>query len=251
MMKMMNYSKFSGIVTVALLLAQLLPTTMKAQDKVEASIGADLVSSYIWRGQNLGGVSIQPSIGISYSGFSLGAWGSVGWDSSDTKEIDVTLGYKNCGFSISITDYWFNKGEIAKTGEEIDPAKYFQYRSYSTTHVFEGQIGYDFGPLAINWYTNFAGNDGVRENGKRAYSSYLALSAPFRLGNLDWTVDLGMIPWQTTFYNGYTSGFSISDISLGAAKEIKVTDSFSVPLFAKISANPRTEGAYFAFGLNF
>ena len=92
---------------------------------------------------------------------------------------------------------------------------------------------------------------GVKENGKRAYSSYLALSAPFKLGGLDWTVDLGMVPWETTFYNGYTSGFCVSDVSLGASKDIKITDSFSVPAFAKVSVNPRTEGAYFAFGLSF
>ena len=113
------------------------------------------------------------------------------------------------------------------------------------------RIGYDFGPLAVNWYTNFAGADGVKGNGKRAYSSYLALSAPFQLGGLDWMVDLGIVPWETSFYNGYTSGFCVSDISLGATKEIKVTDSFSVPAFAKVSVNPRTEGAHFTFGLSF
>ena len=93
--------------------------------------------------------------------------------------------------------------------------------------------------------------DGVKGNGKRAYSSYLALSAPFQLGGLDWMVDLGIVPWETSFYNGYTSGFCVSDISLGATKEIKVTDSFSVPAFAKVSVNPRTEGAHFPFGLSF
>lgn len=240
-----------GVITVALLLSGLVPSTMMAQDKVEASVGADLVSGYIWRGQDLGGVSIQPSLGISYKGFSLGAWGSVGIESTDTKELDLTLGYSVGGFSVSVTDYWFNKGVTSKTGNELDPAKYFHYGAYSTTHVFEAQIGYDFGPLAVNWYTNFAGNDGVKENGKRAYSSYLALTAPFKLGGLDWTVDLGMVPWETTFYNGYTSGFSVTDISLGASKDIKITDSFSLPAFVKVSVNPRTEGAYFTFGLSF
>ena len=48
--------------------------------------------------------------------------------------------------------------------------------SYSTAHVFEAQVGYDFGPLAVNWYTNFAGADGVKENGKRAYSCLLYTS---------------------------------------------------------------------------
>lgn len=75
-MKTTINKKLRGI-AVALLLIGLVPSGMMAQDKVEASVGADLVSGYIWRGQDLGGVSIQPSLGISYKGLSLGAWGSV------------------------------------------------------------------------------------------------------------------------------------------------------------------------------
>ena len=100
----------------------LVPSTMMAQDKVEASVGADLVSGYIWRGQNLGGVSVQPSLGISYKGLSLGAWGSVGIESKDTKEFDLTLGYSIGGFSVSITDYWFDKtytGDVDEYGKEF------------------------------------------------------------------------------------------------------------------------------------
>ena len=32
------------------------PAVLMAQDKVEANVGADLVSGYIWRGQDLGNV---------------------------------------------------------------------------------------------------------------------------------------------------------------------------------------------------
>ena len=60
--------------------AILSPAVLMAQDKVEASVGADLVSGYIWRGQDLGNVSIQPSLSIAYKGFSLSAWGSVGFE---------------------------------------------------------------------------------------------------------------------------------------------------------------------------
>lgn len=236
-------NKKTEVMAIALLLMGLVPCTIKAQDKVEASVGADLVSGYIWRGQDLGGVSIQPSLGISYKGLSLATWGSIGVESTDTKELDLTLGYSIGSFSISVTDYWFAYANEAN--------KYFHYGTHFTAHVFEGQIGYDFGVLSINWYTNFAGADGVRANGKRAYSSYLALSAPFKLGGLDWAVDLGIVPWETDFYNGYTSGFCISDISLGASKDVKITDYFSIPAFAKIAMNPRTEGAYFLFGLSF
>ena len=75
-----------GIIAMALL-SMAMPFTAKAQDKVEASAGVDLVSGYVWRGQDLGGVSLQPSASIAYKGFSLGAWGSVGIESSDTKEL--------------------------------------------------------------------------------------------------------------------------------------------------------------------
>ena len=54
-------NKNKGVITVALLLSGLVPSATMAQDKVEASVGVDLVSGYIWRGQDLGGVSIQPS----------------------------------------------------------------------------------------------------------------------------------------------------------------------------------------------
>ena len=39
-----------------------------AQDKVEATVQADVVSRYIWRGQDLGDVSLQPALGLAYKG---------------------------------------------------------------------------------------------------------------------------------------------------------------------------------------
>lgn len=226
-----------GVIAIVFLTTGLSFKAM-AQDKVEASVGADLVSGYIWRGQDLGGVSIQPSISVAYKGFTLEAWGSVGFESKDDKEIDLTLSYSNGGFSASVIDYWFDSGP-----------GYFQFGARNTAHLFEAQIGYDFDFLAVNWYTNFAGADGVNKNGNRAYSSYLSLTAPFKLGGLDWTAEVGATPWATDYYEA--NSFAICDISLGAAKEIKFTESFSLPVFAKATWNPRTEGAYFVVGLSF
>ena len=77
------------------------------KERVSATIGTDLVSQYIWRGQDLGNVSFQPTLGVGYKGLSLSVWGSVGisnWE--DTKELDFTLDYSYKGFNIGITDYW-------------------------------------------------------------------------------------------------------------------------------------------------
>ena len=103
-----------------LLLAVVLVTlspSVKAQDGVEASIGADVVSQYIWRGQNLGNAAIQPTVGLSYKGLSLSAWGSTGiTEASDTKEFDLTLSYATEGFHVGVTDYWFDKATNYKSG---------------------------------------------------------------------------------------------------------------------------------------
>lgn len=65
---------FAGTV-LTVLSAMSLPMSSVAQDKFEASVGADLVSNYIWRGQDLGSASIQPALSLSYKGISFSAWG--------------------------------------------------------------------------------------------------------------------------------------------------------------------------------
>ena len=174
---------------------------VQAGEKVEASVGADLVSRYVWRGQDLGGVSVQPTIELGWNGLSLSAWGSVGFTREDTEEIDLTLGYERGGFSVSVTDYWTNEG-----------SGYFHYGARSTSHVFEAGI--------------------------------------------DWNVEAGAVPWATDYYNATdeessgANGFEVTEVSLQATKELPVTTSFTLPVFARVTWNPATEGAYFVFGLS-
>jgi hypothetical protein len=223
------------IVLMALMFATGMSAT--AQDEVETTVSADVVSTYVWRGMECGSAAIQPTLGIGYKGLSLSAWGSYGLvDTNDAKELDLTLAYSTGGFNIGITDYWFN------TPEE----RYFLYDANKTSHIFEANIGYDFGPAAIQWFTNFGGNDGFNKDGKRAYSSYVELSAPFKLASVDWSATVGAVPYATSFYD--TDGFAVTNVSLKATKDIKVTDTFSIPVFAQVAANPRTEKAYLVFG---
>lgn len=222
--------------TAAMLCGMAAPAA--AQERIEATVQADVVSSYIWRGQDLGEVSLQPTLGLAYKGLSLTAWGNVGLsDPSDTEEFDLTLAYSTGGFNIGVTDYWFNKPND----------RYFSYAAHETSHVFEANIGYDFGPVAVQWYTNFAGNDGVNKSGKRAYSSYFEVSAPFRLAGCDWTAAVGAVPYATTSYSN-ANGFAVTNVSVRATKDVRITKTFSLPLFAGVTANPSTEKAYMVFG---
>ena len=93
------------------LLAMATATTAHAQDKVEAEVSADIVSAYHWRGQELGEAAIQPTLGVSYKGLSLSAWGSAPLKGNDElKEIDLTLAYSIGGFNVGITDYFSTTG---------------------------------------------------------------------------------------------------------------------------------------------
>ena len=216
--------------------------TSFAQDEVETTVSADVVSHYYWRGQDLGGASLQPTLGIGYKGLSLTAWGSVGiTDPADNKELDLTLAYTLGALNIGVTDYWTN--DVTGT----DPtARYFKYDAHGTNHLFEANIGYDFGVASFQWFTNFAGNDGANKDGKRAYSSYAEVVVPFKISAIEWTASAGAVPFATDFYG--TKGFAVTNLSLKAEKEIKVTDTFSIPVFAQIAANPCSQKAYLVLG---
>ena len=60
-MKKESLQKTKMLAAVLLLAA---PVVAGAQEHVEADLGADVVSSYLWRGQDLGNVSIQPSVSV-------------------------------------------------------------------------------------------------------------------------------------------------------------------------------------------
>jgi hypothetical protein len=167
---------------------------------------------------------------------SLAAWGSVGLSrSSDAREIDLTLTYETGGLSFGIVDYW----------SEGNDSRYFFYK-YGTGHAFEGFISYNFGPVSASWQTYFAGNDYQDDNGKRAYSSYFGLSAPFRLATCNWEADVGFVPWKSGTYE--VNSFSVTNLSLRATKAIHITKSFDLPLFGQVIANPASQHFYFVFG---
>lgn len=219
--------------SIALMVAFLAPSIANAQDKVEATLKADIVSSYEWRGYNLGSAAIQPEVGISWKGLSIGAWGSLGFvNPADNKELDIALSYEVAGLTIGVTDYFIAGG----AGD--CPAKYFKYDG-DHYHTLEGMLAYDFGFLSASWNTNFYGDDD--------YSSYFDITVPFKLG-VDWEFNAGFIPYKTSFYGN--DSFTCSNLSLKASKDIKITDHFSLPVFGQLTANPDNGKFYFAFGVS-
>ncbi len=210
------------------------------ESKVDFLLGADFVSSYVWRGAYQTSAAIQPTMGISAYGFSLSAWGSVPFQGVD-KEVDFTAIYEIAGLKVAITDYWW-AGEGAY--------KYFTYDSHTTEHHFEGTLEYILPfkkfPLSLGWNTMFAGEDYTKANGDRAYSTYISASYPFKIKEVDLGLSLGITPWEGM----YAEDFSVINVGLKAENEIRITEKFALPIFGEVMVNPRSEDIFFVFGIS-
>lgn len=210
---------------------------------VTFSLGADVVSSYVWRGQNLGAFSVQPSATVTFTqpGISLGAWASAELFNSGTsvnmREFDLLLTWSPIeALSIGLTDYYFCS------------ANYLSAWNFSSnsSHTFEVNLGYDFGPLALSWNTVMAGVDHSAIDGKRCYSTYVEVSAPYKLCGVEGSAAIGASLWDDAYTQVGTDGFKVCNISLSAQKEL-----FKIPFKGQIVCNPYTDKMYFVVGVSF
>lgn len=205
----------------------------------ELFVNADFVSSYIWRGMKNGNAAVQPTLGINWKGFTLSAWGSTEFRNKNN-EIDLNLEYEYKNLQLCVYNYFVQSEE--------EPFKYFNYNPHSTGHTFEAGAVYtisDRFPLALGWYTTFAGND-YRENGKRAWSSYCEISYPFHIKEVEMSIETGFTPWESM----YSDKFNIVNIGLSASKEINISKGFKPSLFGKLIANPYEKDFYFVIGIS-
>ena len=78
-----------------------LSSAASAQEKVTVNGNIDLVNNYVWRGMDQNsGFSVQPTLGLSYKGFTLSAWSSQSLTNTadrDVQELDLNLSYSTGG----------------------------------------------------------------------------------------------------------------------------------------------------------
>lgn len=218
----------------------------------EFTVQGDLVSSYIWRGMYQTGASFQPTLGFNVKGFLITAWGSTDFDGASAseggaaKEIDLTAAYTfgESGLTVSVADLWW-AGQGAR--------KYFNFKSHETAHHFEAGLAYTLPcekfPLSMAWYTMFAGMD-KDSKGKQNYSSYVEFNYPFTVKAVDLNLTCGVVPYEAVNQYG-NNGFAVTNVALKGTTVLKITDSFSLPIFAQGIWNPRMEDAHLVFGITF
>lgn len=250
-------SKKMSVLALSVALATDSVGAQEEESGVKFNVQGDLVSSYVWRGMYQTGASVQPTLGLNVGGFSLTAWGSTDFDgissssSAAAKEVDLTAAYSLGNLTVSVADMWW-AGQGA--------GKYFNFKSHETNHHFEAGLAYSLPcerfPLSVAWYTLFAGEDkkdlvlnaaGEVTDSRQAYSSYAELNYPFAVKGVGLNATLGFVPYESALYG--VNGFAVTNIALRGTKEIQITDSFSLPLFAQVIWNPRLEDVHLVLGL--
>ena len=209
---------------------------------ISLEVGADVVSSYLWRGQHLGGLSLQPSVTLDWNGLYVCGWANIGADNwkfqEFNPELDITIGYDNYGFMLDLTHLYYFYGD-----------KYFKGLTDANnlwgSSTMELHAGINIGewaekcPLTIDWYTTILGYDpifnsegeietNVNGNAKRAYSTYIQVGYDIFLP-LDIVLGLkvGFTPWkgmytnyEEVWTNGRTVGFN--NLQLRAEREFEL-----------------------------
>ncbi|WP_346855286.1 TorF family putative porin [uncultured Draconibacterium sp.] len=209
-----------------LLLFALTVPQAKAQ---EVSTGLDIYSSYLWRGAKFGtGAAFQPGIEFSAGGFALGAWGSYSTGSEEAAEADLYVGYgfdlgENASLSFTVTDYYFPGSSWTE----------------SESHYFEPMVSLGVGAFTFTAaYMEGLGDDEINS------TSDLYLEAAVTAGLVD--ITLGGGDGQYTD----DGDFNICNIMVGTSKEVKITESFSLPVSGAVMLNPSTGGFHIAVGIS-
>ena len=237
----------SKILALAIIGLMMGATNATAQKKVKVEAEIELMSKYIWRGLEEGGVSLQPGLRLSWQNAYIEAFGIKGLDREDDEELDLTLGYRfPFGLNIAVTDYW-------KTGIEPNDL-FFEYRTKKqTAHCLEGNLSFSCKYFSLQAYCIFYGHDykinrDNEGNNQQAYSTYIELGVPFRLGGLDWMAKAAMTPMESAGEKivselGYARNYTYADgpacvlASLRATKNLPLRGAV-VPVYVELNANP-------------
>jgi hypothetical protein len=217
--------------------------------------GGDVVSRYIWRGTNVNDeVNIQPYLTFTFSDIKIGTWGSYGLShlhSTDDhygyqSELDTWMSLsfldtRTMNLTAIFTDYFFpDNGK-----------KFSNYNNYDNPggpggHTIEAGLIMSGGkslPLSVAGFVNV-----YNDRGRNAY-----FQADYATTLNEFSVDLfiGAAKGSTdnTGYYG-TDKFSVINTGIKVSKSVKITESFSLPVFCSYIVNPNSGLVFFVLGLS-
>ena len=199
-------------------------TDLKAQD-----FGADVVSSYVWRGTQFGtGPVIQPwfTLPTITDALELGVWGSFPVAGGDqTYELDLYASYDFGPLALTVTNYTFP----GATGAYGDDYGLFDGDLEVTASGSIGAIG-----LTVGYFTDLEA---------------LYIEAGTTIAGMDLAMGYGSDAAGAFYVGDEDSG--LVNVSLGGSKDIVITEDYSLPLFGSFIYNPTAEAAFMVVGVSF
>ncbi len=191
-----------------------------------ASIGADVVSRYVWRGTDFGeSMSVQPALTLGFGGLEVGAWGSYSISASGAgaNENDIWATYtivaaNGASFSFGFTDYYF-------PGPGTDGFFVTDAHTLELSAAFTGPESF---PISL-----FAGR---MSRNDPDHSLYLEASVPVAaFEDVDLGLTAGMVAGKSDFYG--TDGTAFVNLGVSAGKDLVITDDFAVPVSVSYIVN--------------
>ena len=208
--------------TLLTIVALLSPNISYSQD-----FGADLVSSYVWRGAQFGsGAHIQPYMDLGSGNLTGGVWGSFPTSAKGGgNELDLWVSYDFGLLALTVTNYTFpSEGGLYADGEGLFNGDYTELAASTSI------MGVD---LSAGYFTEVE-------------ALYVELG--FSTGAVD--IALGYGDDQADgFYAGGGSG--LVNMSFSGSKDIQISDNYALPVFGSFIINPEAETAFLVFGISF
>ena len=217
--------------------------SIAVKSNISFNLNADLVSRYLWRGLLFSpNVNIQPYAVVSCGNFSASTWASYGI-SDKYAEVDFSLSYSIEPLTISVNDYY------TEYEDSLFYNKHFNWNKNSTPHSLEISLLYTVSesfPLSLTAATFVYGND-KKSDGKNAYSTYLEAAYPFTFSEYSFNFFIG----GTTGEGLYSDKAAIVNAGFSASKELKISQSYSLPISASLVSNPKAEDIFLIFKMTF
>lgn len=188
------------------------------ETETSGTASVDVMSNYVWRGITLShSYSVQPSVGITYGGFSTSLWSS--WDSD----------YGNS-----------DQGELAETDLVLEYARSFDKLSLAAGYIYYGldtiedtqevylTVGYDviLNPSLTVYYDYDIGQGAFAE---------LSVGHTFEFGKI--TLDLGALASYN--FENEVMGFDENGEAFSGLYNGSLSASVTVPVTEAISVSPK------------
>ncbi len=258
------YVNISNTVALRLVFAILasvqICASVQAQEPTEVKdyvdFGLEIANNHLWRGIEVSDglvMCADLSVHDKAEHFKVGLWGGTN-ASGDYKEFNFFGEIKYGGWKLALWDtYNFSPGA------DYNNREFFNYNARSTGRFLDCILTYNFAqsapkiPLTLSWSTILFGRDRWSDNSSNRYSCFVwAEYSLFR--SEAWSFDAGIGGTfalkgkkgdSSTFYSDKAG---VIHLQLRAEHRLKITNNYTLPIFACAVFNPLMDRAFFQIG---